>query len=199
MEEKNIVLDIIIEFIKALKTKDKAIEVNINGKMYKIWSCKYLLNQLLRQLHTPKERWYISKKAKELWDKLSPTPIENYHYNDIVQVVSDASIEVEIYKGNDSHFEKRTLKSGDKFKFNSVFHEEHIVPINVIIHKLLELDNLTYANVESILDKIAMCRILKSEDKLLNKQAKKNRPCDAEEVLKRIYYEKTGIEIFVGE
>lgn len=197
MEEKNVVLDIIIEFVKALKNKDGAMETNINGTMYKIWNCKYLLNQILRQWHTPNERWYISKKAKDLWDKLNVgKPIENYHYTDKVICNNEIPVEVKIFKGSSNHFDTATLKKGcHPFNFNSIFHEEHIVPISVIIEQLCNLNELNYKNVEEILNKISICRILKEEDKDLNaNHSKKNRPCDPIKVLNETY-KKAGIEL----
>ena len=67
MEEKNVVLDVIIEMVKGLKTNDGAMETYVNGKVYKLWSCKYLLNQILRQWHLTDDKRYVSKKAYELF------------------------------------------------------------------------------------------------------------------------------------
>ena len=196
MGNKNIVLDIIIEFVKGLKSKDGAIETNVNGKGYYIHSCKYLLNQILRQWHTPKERYYVSKRAMELWKKLSNDDIGNYYYNNKVTCEFDEPVEVCIYKGSSNNFVKHVLKKGDKFQFNSVFHEEHIVPISVIMEQLCNLQELNYKNVEEILNKISICRILKEEDKVLNaNHSKKNRPCDPVKVLNEIY-QQARIDIF---
>lgn len=198
MENKNVVLDIIIEFVKGLKSDDGAIETNINGEMYKIWHCKYLLNQILRQWHTPDERWYISKKAKELWDKLKvEKSIKNYHYTDKVFCNNEIPIEVKLFKGNSNHFESAIMKKGSSFNFNSIFHEEHIIPISVIMQQLCNLQELNYTNIVEILNKISICRILKEEDKDLNaNHTKKNRPCDVQKVVSEIY-KRAGIELYL--
>ena len=194
-ENKNLVLDIIIAFVKGFKSEGEVIQTNYNGVTYKIHSCRYLLNQILRQWHTPKERYYVSKRAMQLWEKLSKDDIGNYYYNNIVTCECEEPIKVRIYTGSSNNFENRILNKGDKFKFNSVFHEEHIIPINVIIDQLCNLQELTYSNVEKILNKISICRILKEEDKMLNaNHSKKHRPCDVEDVLNNIY-RKVGIEV----
>ena len=194
MEEKNVVLDIIIELVKGLKSKDEAIEVECNGKTYKIWACRYLLNQTLRQWHLTDDKYYISKKAKILWNKLSNKNIIHSH-NKLVECKNTEPIEVKIYKGAENKYELKTLNYGDKFKFNSIFHEEHIIPISVIIENLCKLNQLNYENIENILDKISICKILKEEDKILNKNHLKNkRPCDVNYVLNNLY-KNMGIEV----
>ena len=196
MEEKNVVLDVIIEMIKGLKTNDGAMETYVNGKVYKLWSCKYLLNQILRQWHLTDDKRYVSKKAYELFKQMQSGSIFDYHYTNSVKYEGEEPVEVQVYKGASNYNESETLYKGKIFKFNSVFHEEHIVPIKVIIENLCKLKELTYESVESVLDKIAICYMLKEEDKKLNKEHfKSNRPYEIKEVLDKIYKE-LGIEVF---
>lgn len=56
-------LDILIVFVKGYK--NNIIESIIDGKLYNIYSCRYLLGQILRQFYIPSERWFISKKSKK--------------------------------------------------------------------------------------------------------------------------------------
>lgn len=194
MENKNVILDMIIEFVKGIKNKDNAVEVNVNNKSYKLWASSYLLNQILRQWNIPLNQSYVSVKAKKLWDKLSSKNIFDYHYTNIVICENKEPIKVKVYRGAENEcIEEPTLIKGDKFKFNSVFHEEHIIPISIIIENLCALDELNYENVENILNKISICKILKEEDKNLNKAHLKNkRPCDVDFVLNNLY-KKVGI------
>lgn len=186
-------LDILIVFVKGYK--NNIIESIIDGKLYNIYSCRYLLGQILRQFYIPSERWFISKKVKNLWDKLTKEKIENHHYNDKIICCNEEPIEVKIYKGAELKFEKRILHKGDKFKFNSIFHEEHIIPVYSIINELCNLNSLNYANVTKVLEKMAMCRMLKEEDKKLNlNHFKFKRPNSVEKILIEVY-SKVGIEI----
>lgn len=195
MEEKNIILDIIIGLVKGLKSKDEAIEINKNGKMYKLWACRYLLNQTLRHWHLTDDKYYISLKAKELWDKLTNNQNIIHYHTEMVICENTTPIKVKVYKGAENEYiEEPTLIKGNKFKFNSVFHEEHIIPISIIIENLCSLDELNYENVENILNKISICKILKEEDKNLNKaHLKSKRPCDVDFVLNNLY-KQVGIE-----
>lgn len=195
MENKNIILDIIIEFVKGIKNKDNAVEANVNNKLYKLWASSYLLNQILRQWNIPSNHSYVSVKAKNLWDKLSSKNIFDYHYTNMVICENKEPIKVKIYKGAENKYFETNLIYGNKFKFNSVFHEEHIIPISTIIENLCSLEELNYENVENVLNKISICKILKEEDKNLNKEhLKTNRPCDINFVLNNLY-NKVGIEV----
>ncbi|MBQ8427252.1 MAG: hypothetical protein IJX16_05790, partial [Clostridia bacterium] len=68
----------------------------------------------------------------------------------------------------------------------------HIIPLNVIIKKLIELPSLDYTSVKSVLDKIAICKLLKDEDR--NIKQKSNRSVNYKEVFYNDYLE-AGIKI----
>ena len=53
--ENNVVLDIIIEFVKAVKGAKKEIVSVVNGKEYKIKAAGYLLGQIIRQYNIPED------------------------------------------------------------------------------------------------------------------------------------------------
>ena len=182
--EKNSVLDIIIEFVRAVNNNN-SIQTFIGGKEYKICAAKYLLGQIIRQYEIPEDHYYISYEAEKLWNQLSNDDIWKYCYRAIVQCDTNNNLIVKKYKNNEKIPRKQEIKHGDKFIFRDVFHDEHIVPIKVIIENLLSLTDLTYENVEKILDKIYICRILKSEDR--NIKQKSNRPFDFQKAKKEVY------------
>ena len=182
--EKNNVLDIIIEFVKAVNDSN-SIKTFIGGKQYKICAANYLLGQIKRQNENPEDHYYISYEAEKLWSLLSNDDIWKYCYRAIVQCDTNNNLIVKKYRNNEKNPSEQEIKHGDKFIFRDVFHDEHIVPIKVIIENLLSLTDLTYENVENILDKIYICRILKSEDR--NIPQKSNRPFDFEKAKKEVY------------
>ena len=135
-----------------------------------------------------------------MWKKLSPTgkkgdSITDYYYREVLTIQNDLNEEVGLYKGADSKPSSFVeIRRGNKFIFNDIFHLEHMIPIHVIKEQLLALDSesLTKKNVEQILSKMYVCRMLKSEDRLIDSAYKKNRPFDLNRILKEVY---TKIEI----
>lgn len=192
--ENNIVIDIIIVFVKALKSN--AVIFNDNYKQYKIHSPKYLLNQILRQYEIADDHYLLSKKAEQLWEKITNEDIKNYHYRNTVFCENDEPIKVKIFKNNSNIFEEKILNKKDKFVYNDIFHNEHIIPIEIIIEQLTLLENqnkLNYENVKNVLDSIYVCRMLKEEDRRIKYKYK--RPFNLNYILDNIYKE-AGIEIF---
>ena len=189
--EKCEVYDIIISFIKSLKNANDGSKPFI-GSIYnkqdkRIHNTDYLINQILRQVGIPKERYLISRKAKELWESISSKDIHDYYYHEKVVAEFDGA-EIQEYSGaNKTPKRTRILKKNDSFIYKDVFHNEHMIPIKVIISELTSLndDELNYENVDSILNKIYICRILKSEDRSIKNKYK--RSSDIEEVIKNVY------------
>lgn len=128
-------------------------------------SANYILNQLLRQIKIPDKNWYISYKASILWKKITTDDIENYKYQSKVTMTNSERLEVITFKGNSNNKIPKPLEKGGSFAYREVFHDEHIIPINVIIKELDKLTSPTYESVVDIISKIHICRILKSEDR----------------------------------
>ncbi len=182
MESK--VVNIIIEFLNGCKNEGRIVDDN-KDEYCAITNCHYLLGQIIRNYHIEYNHYFISENALDLWKKITDEPFFHYWYRDKVLMTKEESIIVYEYVGNSKKFNERLLKKGDKFTFRDVFHDEHIVPIKMILDELLSLDSPNYDNVKKILDKIYICRMLKSEDrKLVNKY---NRSTDINEVLKTDY------------
>lgn len=188
----NQVIDIIIAFISAMNSKENAVVSYYNDKSYKIYSPKYLLGQIIRQYAVQTKHFYLSASAQSLWSKISQDDIWGYSYRDYVKCENEQSVTIYEYRGNESKpFSIRDIAAGDGFVFNNVFHDEHMIPVNTIIDELTKLKKPDYDNVIEILDSIYICRILKSEDKLIPRKWK--RPFDITAVFEM--YNEAGITI----
>lgn len=188
----NPILDHLIFLIQGAKNENDRVLSQENGKPFSLWGCRYLLNQTLRELDFGEDHYIISKKAQETWSKITDQPIQNYHYETRVLFEKDAPLDVLVYKGNANEGTPRTLHKGDKFTYRSVFHDEHIVSIEVIIDHLLALPELTPDSVFTVINQIHLCRLLKGEDRLIGK--KYDRDYDYRKVLSGLYRE-AGIEV----
>lgn len=165
-----------------------------------IWGVDYLLGQIFRQIDVPKERKHLSIGAINKWKELgfNEEDIWKYNYQVLVSCNLSKKVVIEEYIGSSSKpKEPKTELTGNcKFKFRNVFHDEHIVPINDILEELFKIskEQLTYEKISEYLDKIHICRMLKSEDR--NIHPKYNRGCDLD--FKRVYdeiYKKCGVTI----
>ncbi len=205
MEDKNVVLDIIIEFIKGCGNKKKddsgkdyaVIENGKSGADYMaINSPAYLLGQILRQYHIPPSHYLISGAAVEKWKEISSEPIFKYWYRNPVTKDTDGETEILRFVGSKNEGELTTIRKGDTFIFRDVFHDEHIVPISMVLEKLCKLDNPDYENVKEILDKIYICRMLKTEDrKNITKKSKRSPELDYKKNIDDYYENIDVIEV----
>lgn len=178
----NVAIDIIITFLKnwnSYKENGKTYEYlgrasdKYNAECINLWSPRYLLGQILRQIPVTKK--HVSDAAQELWDQLTDEDIWKYNYQDKVQVpVKNQKTEVNRYSGASNN--ASTGSVGKDFIFRDVFHDEHIIPIAVIINELLELKDseITPEKVAEIIDKICICRITKGEDRKISPRYKRS-------------------------
>ena len=192
MSNSLIMRDIVIHYLGLMNTEedlDSDYEVHQN-------SAKYLLNQTVRQLYLPTSKYYLTKMAKETWDKIrtKDDDIYNYWYRNSVEKNVEGEVEVKLYKGaSKTPYDIKPIKKGDKFIFKDVFHDDHIIPMKLILKRLLALENPNRENVQTILDDITVCRMLKSEDRKIIRMH--NRPYNEDEIIKTIYSEKDIILI----
>ena len=162
--QNDICLDFIIALIKVHKTERNSV---VDGTSC-IRGAHYLLGQIVRQYAIPEKNYYISKKAKALWDQISDENIWNYVYTDKFLMKQDYKLPR--YVGAEkTPRETKVFKKGEKVEFKSVFHDEHIISIKEILNQLDEIpkNDLNHDSVKKILDSIVICRILKEEDKNL--------------------------------
>lgn len=181
--EHNIVIQLIIELVKASKAGNCYEE---NGE--RLYNPSYLLNQTLRQYGLQKEQYFISEKADALWKVLTTQDIMKFSYHDQVQCDRANGILVKEYVGNSVSFTTRSINKDDVITYRSVFHDEHIVPINIIQKELYALKTLDFDSVKSVLNKIRICKMLKEEDK--NTVNKNNRSSDYRQAIADNYTPK---------
>lgn len=175
--QQNKILDIIIYLLEGykndgIKAKTKTGEKTVLDKN----SCRYLLNQTIRQYKLPNDHIVVSKAALDLWEKIRSDDIADYTYRDKIVKNTDTVVTIDKYKGSekDPYESNVELKSGDCFTFNDVFSEEHIVTVSDIINALKELPAPDYASVLKILDKIYICKMLKSEDRRIKRKSRRH-------------------------
>ncbi len=188
-KEKNEVLEIIINFVKACKKGKEHAYIECDGK--RIWSANYLLNQILRQYYIDDAHILVSKKAQELWNQIAEEKdIKRFTYRQTFTAKID--IKVDMYFGAKKDGVLTSVKKGQKVVWNNIFHDEHTIPIKIIIKELCMLEDLSYENVSKILDKIYICKMLKEEDRKIIQ--KSDRPSNVIEVVEKIY--NSTIEIY---
>lgn len=185
--------DIIIELIKSIKENKGTSEYDYNGNIITVKGAKYLLGQYIRQIEPSPDRKFVSVGAKELWDRISSNNINNYYYNECIICNNREPIyNVPFYKGAYKRpYTTKDINNGDKIQFNDVFHLEHVVDISSIIKELLKVENITYSDIDRILSKMAVARILKSEDRQI--KVKSNRGTDLDKAL--AIYNDAGIKL----
>lgn len=186
--EQNRVLDIIINLLIGIKNDNKLIGKSCNDEEILLNGCSYLLNQTIRQYQFPESHYFVSEKAQELWNKISSDDIFNYVYRDTVTKDIEGVVVVDKFRGGEgTPYAKESIVKGDKFIYKDVFSDEHIVTVSDVIKELLDLSNFDYESVEKILNKIYICKMLKSEDRSI--MNKKSRSTDYREVILNDYYD----------
>ena len=198
----NVAIDIIITFLKnwnSYKENGTTYEYlgtptdKYNTECINLWSPKYLLGQILRQIPVTKK--HVSDAAQELWHQLTDEDIWKYNYQDKVLVPEEnKDFIVKKYKGASKTAKDKEGKAvGNSFIFREVFHDEHIIPIAVIIDELLKLKDgeITPEKIAQIIDKICICRITKEEDRKI--KVRSNRPFNLLIVYEKIYKQEQVI------
>ena len=150
-------------------------------------SAKYILRQIIRQMSIPHENMYVSQEALTLWVSKTNDNIKEKQYRDWVKCKVDWH-DRPVYIGAEKEPRKTVPTYKDKrFRFNEVFIDEHIVPVETIIQHLLKLNTNDIdikKQIESILSNLNICKLLKKENATLNKY---KRPINVNEVLKTEY------------
>ena len=164
----------------------------------------YLLNQTIRMFHFDSSHFLVSKAAQQCWDELVVTSednsprIDDFFNNEIIECKKVDHPELfPRYIGARKIAEHSCIwerKGKYYFKFNDLFHCEHIVPVNQIVDKLMELPSLSEASVLEIINKIYICKILKEEDRRIPKKSNRGDDLDYLRIINTIYKE-VGIEV----
>lgn len=156
----------------------------------------YLLNQTVRQFHLDSTHFFVSKKAKECWNDLviDSHSIESCFFREKISCKNVEHPEeypkyVGARKVTDSSCIITKNKKDYFFYFNDLFHCEHIVPVCQIVDALLKLDNPSETSVFDILNKIYICKMLKEEDRTIQKKSNRGNDLDYIRIYKTIYHE----------
>lgn len=199
--QQNKVLDIIIYLLEGIKGKKKNKSDKLEGTVEPgektiLGSCNYLLGQVIRQYEIPEDHYFVSKKADALWKQITTEKdIKKFFYHDKIKKDTDGSVTIYEYKGSKKvpvDENGRVLEKGDCFTYNDVFTDEHIVTISDIIAALTDLPVWDYAFVKGVLDKIYICKMLKSEDRSIKRKV--HRFLDYRETVAKDYKD-AGIEL----
>lgn len=129
---------------------------------------KYTLNAVLRQMPLPDSNYFVSEGADKLWNDICESSIWDYRFSERFHVNKDVDLPQYVGSGK-IPAEIKSFKKGDKVKYNSVFHDEHIVRVDDIVNELYDLpeEKLNVEEVEKIILKLYVCKILKEEDRRL--------------------------------
>ena len=157
-----------------------------------IWGVDYLLGQIIRQIDVPAERKHLSVGAKEKWKELGFDEKDIWKYNYQDWVSCNTSVTVIEYKGASKNGVEVSVAKNGGFTLREVFHDEHIVPINDILKELFKIpkEQLTYEKISEYLDKIHICRILKSEDRKIRPKYKRGCELDYKKIYEKYYVTK---------
>jgi len=191
--EKNEVFDIIITFVNACKKDKEHAFIESNGK--KIWSANYLLNQILRQYYIDDNHILVSKKAQELWDKIAvETDIKRFNYRKMF--TSKVNTKIKMYFGAKKDGILTPINEKEKVVWNNIFHDEHVIPIDTIIKRLVNEPELNYEKTKKILDDIVICKMLKEENNALDKKGyRTKRKETVKQTIEDIYINECKIQI----
>lgn len=160
----------IIESIQCLLLGYQNISSSPNPNKKDLNSLRYLIGQSIREYDIPNVNRHVSQAAQKRWDGLSTNNIFNYHYKDIV--VCDRlsrSIKYELFEGANKKGKLTRLSKNSRFEFRKMFHEDHVIPVSLILDELLKLTKVNYSSIEKLLNDIHICVLLKEEDRKISR------------------------------
>lgn len=148
---------------------------------------KYLIGQIVRQYDVPASNWHVSKAAEDRWCELTANPnIRDYHYKDLVKCDKLAESKTyNVYKGASKAGVKRKLNSGSAIQFREMFHEDHVIPVSLMLDELAKMNSISAAGIKALLDKMHLCVILKEEDRVIGRT--KGRSLDFQKTVNGVY------------
>ena len=123
-------IDLIIHLLNTIKVEE---DINNYLELHQN-SALYLLKQTVRQLQLSKNNYFLSEAAYKKWDKISKDDIWKYWYRNTVKCDKESETDVSLFKGgSNTPYDRRIIRLNDKFIFKDVFHDDHIIPIKLII------------------------------------------------------------------
>lgn len=162
--------DYLIDAIVCLVNGCQAMKNAGNGRQFN--DLKYVLGQSVRQYEVNPSQIHITQCAHARWNLLTTACIDNFWYSEVVACDRlQKTTTFWYFKGSSKSGSQNNLQPGSKFRFNDMFHVDHIVPVKLIIDELLALTTVNASTVKDILDKMHLCRMLKKEDRKLGRTA----------------------------
>lgn len=146
-----------------------------------LWNCRDLLNDAIRDWNMPEENNYVSESAYNLWLEIAgPNENINGYWDAYYFKCTCERIELDVYKGGSKEpAGTKTYLKGQKIRFNDIFTVEHIIPVKVLYDELLDTyrnngNKISDEEIVSILNKMCIARVLKSEDKKFSRYKRAN-------------------------
>ena len=176
----------ILKSIICLITEYKAEMVKQNPDQSVMGSMRYLLGQSVRQYDIPKQNHHLSQAAHNRWTTLSSDDIKKYHYQD--RVICDklsGPVKFNSYNGSHGKGTPKTLTKDSTFVFRELFHEDHVIPVSMILDEMIRMQTVDNLSIESLLNKMHICVLLKEEDRKIGRT--RNRSLDFQETIKNAY------------
>lgn len=179
--------------IEVKKSDDKKLDFTM-GSTYS----DYLLGQYIRNIWLPKEKYFVSKRAMEMWAEFEqePSKIWDTFYQDKVRNESNVSISIDRYKGAEktpwNGEGNKQLQPGERFSYREVFHDDHITTIKSIKDKLYNIEIVDQDSIIDVLNTIRVAKLLKAEDREISR-LKKDLPHDLNDEIIKEYYAKKDI------
>jgi hypothetical protein len=166
MNKNEAIIQSIIVLLKAFLP----LHSQINIDKAALNSLRYLLGQSVRQYDIPLENYHISQAALERWEQLSKDKIEKYHYRDMVKCDNLTKLyRFKQFKGASKSGNPRKLHPNGSFVFRDMFHEDHVIPVSLILNELIKIKTVDENSVKEQLNKMHICIILKEEDRKLGR------------------------------
>ena len=185
---------IIKSIITLLDAYNKTLSDKSNQGKRNSNSLKYLINQSIRQYDIPSDNWHVSNAALTLWYNLTKEDIKNYHYRDAVTCDNlKQPWNTDLFQGAYKEGDEREIFPNDSFLFNELFHEDHVIPVSLILEEIIKSPIIDYNSIKTILDKMHICVILKEEDRKLGRT--KGRDLVFNKTIVDVY-NKNGVELF---
>ena len=184
-----VIVDSILCLLSAYKNELSKTFPNKDDKA----SLRYLLGQSIRHFQIPLSNRHISVASDIRWKELSTKKIENFHYRDTV--VCDnlkTAKSFLLFNGAHSNGVQTTLSRNSKFIFRQMFHEDHVIPVSMILEDLTNLPIINRCSIENILNKMHLCIILKEEDRKIGRT--RGRSLDYDKTIANVYI-PNGINI----
>lgn len=185
MNKNEAIIKSIIVLLKAYRPSPG--QINIDKAALK--SLRYLLGQSIRQYDIPIGNYHISQAALERWEQLSKDKIEKYHYRDMVKCDNLTKLyRFKQFKGASKSGNPRKLHPNGSFVFRNMFHEDHVIPVSMILNELNQIKTVDENSVKEQLNKMHICIILKEKDRKLGRTI--NRTANFLDTINNVYKSK---------